>query len=52
MPHIFERFYKGTNGGHGIGLAITKEVIKVHKGRIKVYNENGVKFSVWLKYVK
>ncbi len=52
MPHIFERFYKGTNGGHGIGLAITKEVIKAHKGRIKVCNENGVKFSVWLKCVK
>lgn len=52
MPHIFERFYKGTNGGHGIGLAITKEVIKAHKGKIEVRNENGVCFGVWLKRTK
>lgn len=49
MPHIFERFYKGANGGHGIGLAIAKEVIQAHKGKIAVRNENGVCFTIRLK---
>lgn len=49
MPHIFERFYKGANGGHGIGLAITKEVIKAHKGKIDVRNAAGVCFTIRLK---
>lgn len=51
IPYIFDRFYKGENGGHGIGLSIAKEVIKAHRGKIKVCNENGVKFSVWLKRI-
>lgn len=49
MPHIFERFYKGANGGHGIGLAIAKEVVEAHKGKITVRNENGVCFTIRLK---
>lgn len=52
MPHIFERFYKGANGGHGIGLAIAKEVIQAHKGKIAVRNENGVYFTIRLKRAK
>ncbi|MEA4847773.1 MAG: HAMP domain-containing sensor histidine kinase [Clostridiaceae bacterium] len=35
---IFERFYKGENGGTGIGLAIAKAVISAHNGQIKAYN--------------
>lgn len=50
MPHIFERFYKGENGGqYGIGLAIVKEIVILHKGKIKVVNHNGAAFSVWLR---
>lgn len=53
MPHIFDRFYKGKNGGqHGIGLAIVKEIVLLHKGKIKAVNDNGAVFSVWLKAVK
>ena len=34
LPHVFERFYKGKNGNHGIGLSIAKSVVNLHEGRI------------------
>lgn len=53
MPHIFERFYKGENSNqHGIGLAIVKEIVFLHKGKIKAVNNNGAKFSIWLRAEK
>lgn len=36
LPHIFERFYKGANGKHGIGLSIVKSVIDLHGGSVRV----------------
>jgi signal transduction histidine kinase len=36
LPHIFERFYKGAGGVHGIGLAIVKSVVDQHQGEITV----------------
>jgi two-component system sensor histidine kinase BaeS len=41
LPHIFERFYKGKNGGLGLGLAIVKELIDAHNGTISVQSESG-----------
>lgn len=38
LPHVFERFYKGKNGNTGIGLALTKEIIQVHSGKITASN--------------
>jgi two-component system sensor histidine kinase CssS len=35
LPHIFERFYKGANGKHGIGLSIVKSVIDLHGGSVR-----------------
>lgn len=49
LPHIFERFYKGNGGQHGIGLSITQEIILLHKGKIKACNKVGACFNVWLK---
>ena len=41
LPHIFDRFYMGKNGKSGIGLALTKEIIHLHKGTIRAYNGDG-----------
>lgn len=36
LPKIFDRFYKGRDGNHGIGLSIVKTVVEQHHGSIKV----------------
>ncbi|MGF7143883.1 signal transduction histidine kinase [Anaerotaenia torta] len=46
LPHIFERFYKGRDGKHGIGLAIVKSVIEIHGGKISVSCEHGTCFTM------
>lgn len=46
LPHIFERFYKGENGGHGIGLSIVKSVITSHGGNVFARNKNGAVFII------
>ena len=47
LPHIFDRFYMGKKGKSGIGLALTKEIIHLHKGKIRAYNgEHGAVFEI------
>ena len=47
IPHIFDRFYMGRSGKSGIGLALTKEIIHLHKGTIRAYNgDNGAVFEI------
>ena len=49
LPHIFDRFYMGKSGKSGIGLALTKEIIHVHKGTIHAYNgDSGAVFEITL----
>jgi signal transduction histidine kinase len=42
LPHVFDRFWRGdksrarASGGAGLGLAITKQLIAMHKGDIGV----------------
>ncbi len=49
LPNIFERFFKGTKGNFGLGLAITKTVIEKHKGKISAENsEAGAMFTLEL----
>ena len=58
MPHIFDRFYhlekeeEGNDlfGGIGLGLSITRQVIKQHNGRLDVNSQpgQGSKFSLYL----
>ena len=47
IPHIFDRFYMGRSGKSGIGLALTKEIIHLHRGTIRTYNgETGAVFEI------
>lgn len=46
LPHIFERFYTGKQGNTGIGLALTREIVKAHGGDIKAFNKNGAVFEM------
>lgn len=53
LPYIFERFYRADksrstkNGGTGIGLAVTKELIDAHQAEIYVESDdNGSVFTV------
>jgi len=55
LPYIFERFYRGeksrarSSGGAGIGLAIVKEVARVHGGDVGAASESG-ETTVWLTF--
>ena len=53
LPRIFERFYKGDDGNVGLGLAISKDIVKGFGGRIKAENgiDGGAVFTVSLPVV-
>ncbi len=43
LPHLFERFYRGKNaceGGIGIGLALSKEIIERQNGTLRAKNRS------------
>lgn len=46
LPHVFERFYKGKGGKHGIGLSIVKSVAELHGGTIAVRCDEGTRFTI------
>jgi signal transduction histidine kinase len=47
LNHIFDRFYKGEKGRHGIGLSIVKSIINKHEGKIFAENSDlGAKFTI------
>lgn len=48
LEHLFERFAKGSEGKHGIGLALAKAIAEEHNGSIKAYNDNGACFEIIL----
>lgn len=50
LPHIFDRFYKGSGGKYGIGLSIVKSVIEQHNGQIEAQNTGrGTLFTIIFK---
>lgn len=49
LPHIFDRFYKGKKGNFGLGLAISKNIIERHNGKITAENSpKGAIFTIEL----
>ena len=47
LPHVFERFYRGSRAneargsGSGLGLAIVRSVVEMHRGRVMVESRVG-----------
>ncbi|SAL35324.1 chemotaxis protein [Caballeronia sordidicola] len=61
LPHIFEMFSQGiearrrTGGGMGIGLALVKQLVEMHAGRVLAQSDGagrGTTVSVWLPLVE
>ena len=56
LPHIFDRFYRGSranearSSGSGLGLAIVRSIVDIHGGTVEVESGAGVgsRFTVWL----
>ncbi|HWD15255.1 MAG TPA: chemotaxis protein CheB [Casimicrobiaceae bacterium] len=57
MPHIFDWFRRACTapverqGGMGIGLALVRQLVELHDGRVEAFSAGvgkGARFSVWL----
>ena len=48
LPHIFDRFFSTRKGGAGIGLALVKETVTLHRGNVRVANDGGAVFEISL----
>ncbi len=52
LPHIFEPFFRSENAlsiqGHGIGLALTRRIVDMHRGRLELESVLGRGTSVLL----
>lgn len=54
LPTIFDRFAKGSDGKHGIGLALAQAIAWEHDGAISADNkpEGGARFTIALPIIK
>ena len=58
LERIFEQFYRldssrtSNTGGAGLGLAIAKEIVELHKGKINAKSDNDIiEFEITLPYI-
>lgn len=55
LAYVFDRFYQATSGeehpspGTGIGLALAKELVELHKGGLTVESETGKGSTFWVE---
>ncbi|MBX3082309.1 MAG: tetratricopeptide repeat protein [Anaerolineae bacterium] len=56
IPHLFQRFYRGTNSrlaeGTGLGLAIVKLIVENHGGKVGVDSQLGHGTRFWIMLPK
>jgi len=49
LEHLWDRFYKGSRGGSGLGLSIVRAIVHEHGGTVKARNtEPGAEIKVTL----
>jgi signal transduction histidine kinase len=52
LPKLFQPFYRASNVGNlpgtGMGLAIVKQSVELHRGAIKVESEEGKGTTFWV----
>ena len=49
IKNIFRPFYKSRSEGSGIGLATVDKIVKLYRGEIRAYNDNGACFEFVIK---
>lgn len=55
VKKLFERYYRGTNSsvsvkGSGLGMAIAKQIIEAHDGKINVKSKLNVGTSIYIEF--
>lgn len=49
---LFEPFVSTKKEGTGLGLAVVKRVVELHRGNVTVENDNGAVFTLWFPSLK
>jgi signal transduction histidine kinase len=49
LPHIFQPFFKGRSGGHGIGLSTVHKIVTLYGGDICAFNDGGACFQLTVR---
>lgn len=54
LPYIFEPFYRGNStaetSGHGLGLALTRKIIQLHKANISVESQPKIGSTFYIRF--